>query len=723
MSENTQIRLSARRKVPFVQQDEAAECGLACLAMVSAFFGASLDILSLRARFGVTLKGMSLRSLMHAAEALDLDARALRIEPAELTEVRSPAILHWDFNHFVVLTGVRRSHSSVRFCINDPARGSTIMDIAELSLHFTGVAVELAPTVSFRPRRERSKLSALDIWGKAVGLGSAVARILVLSVVVQLLTLAAPFYLQIAIDSVAPSHDLSLLAALGIGFAIAAIFNQLAQFIRVWAISNLSGELGYRMVSNLFRRLVRLPGDWFQKRSVGDVITRFNASQSITDLLGNGIVPAFVDGVMALVTGALMLAYSPLLSALAGAALVLYVAMRLAYFGTLRAKNLSVLQAQAREQAVLIETIRGITPIRIFGRERDRLHLWQNRRVAVVNTQVGIARMQGGFSAANNLILALENIAFVYFAVRMNLDGKFTIGMITAFVAYKQQFISAALNVVGRAIDYRMLDVQLNRIADIAMSPSDLSVIQDFDARPSFGKIEFKDVHFSYGMGEPAVLAGASFVVEPGESLAIVGPSGCGKTTILRLLLGLLEPSAGTILVDGRPFNRSTIGGYRREMAAVMQDDTLFAGSLAQNIAFFDAAFDMDRVRGAAKAAMISDDIERLPMGFDTLVGDMGAALSGGQKQRVLLARAIYHQPQLLVIDEGTAHLDVETEKRVNESLQQLGVTRVIVAHRPETIRAADRILRLDGGRLTAVEAQLRREHPSSATPQSVAAA
>lgn len=700
---DTVLALSRRGRTPMIHQDEAAECGLACLAMIASHHGHDVDLLGLRARFGVSIKGMTLPTLLRIASDLKLDTRPLRCEPEEFGEIALPAILHWNFNHFVVLTKIRGRGADRRYSINDPANGERVVTAEAMSSHFTGIAIEAVPTMAFRHRRERSKLSLWQLWSRAPGLGGALGRILLLSLLIELFSLAAPFYLQIGLDSVIPSHDLDFLTALALGFGALMVLSQITTFARSWAIASLSNELGYRLVSNIFRHMVRLPIGWFQKRSVGDVLTRFNASQPITDLLGNGLVQAVVDGIMTLVTLALMLTYSPLLTGVTIIGLFIYILLRWAYFGVLRMRNVSVIQAQAREQAVLIETIRGITPIRLFGREQDRLRVWQAKRAAVVNASVGIARLHAMFSTANTTVVAIESIVFVYIAIRLNLAGGFTIGMITAFGAYKQQFLSASLNVVGMIADYRMLDVQLGRIGDIALTQAEPAASLG-NAIGLIETIELRDVHFAYGPGDPEVLAGVDLLIHPGETLAITGASGGGKTTLLKLLLGLLLPTEGKILVNGKVLTRAGMASYRERVGSVMQDDTLFAGSIAENIAFFDPQIDHDRVEEAARLAIIHDDIMGMPMAYESLVGDMGSALSGGQKQRVLLARALYRRPQLLVMDEATAHLDGETEAKVNASLKGQNISCVIVAHRPSTIAVAERQVVMREGVLDEVD-------------------
>ena len=701
------LRLS-RRGVPMVHQDEAAECGLACLAMIAGYHGHEIDMLSLRVRFGASMKGMTLATLLQVADQMKLDARPLRGEPEDLREVALPAILHWGLNHFVVLTAIKGRGAKARYLVNDPALGARSLSREELSKLFTGVLIELHPAIAFERRRERAKLSLWQLWSSTSGLVPALGRILILSLLIELFVLAAPFYLQLGIDNVIPSQDQDFLTALALGFGAVAILSQVTSLVRAWSVAGLSNELGYRLVFNLFRHMARLPVPWFERRSVGDVLTRFNATHPITDLLSGGLIQAVIDACLSTITLGLMFLYSPMLSLVTLAALGIYVLLRLAYFGSLKAESIGIIQAQAAEQAMLIETIRGIVPIRLFGRERERLRVWQTRRVQVVNASVRIARMQAIFSAANSATVALENILFVYLAIRLSMANAFTVGMITAFAAYKQQFLNSSLNVVGRAIDYRMLDVQLGRIGDIALTAPEPRATPG-GLGGEIETIELEGIRFAYAIGDPEILQGVDLSIRRGETLAIVGASGSGKTTLLKLLLGLAPPSEGHILVNGRRLTPAMLGAYREQVASVMQDDQLFAGTIAENIAFFDPEIDLERVEDAARRAIIHDDIMAMPMAYESLVGDMGSALSGGQKQRVLLARALYRSPRLLVMDEATAHLDGPTEARVNASLREMGLSCVVVAHRDSTIANADRVLELERGRIIATS---REEEP-----------
>ncbi|MBQ1498950.1 MAG: peptidase domain-containing ABC transporter [Sphingomonas sp.] len=692
------LQLGGARRTPLIAQSEASECALACLAMIAGHHGFKTDLIELRQRFALSLKGATLKQLMLVAEAIGFNARPLRGEIEELGQLKLPAILHWNLNHFVVLTRISDGVGGRRYHVHDPARGALTLGREEMSRSFTGVAIELLQAESFKPKQSAPPLRIGQLWSSMTGFWQAMRNVILLSLVLQLAVLASPFFLQVSIDTVFPASDRDLLGVLALGFAGVAIVSFLASWLRAVILVNLGNALSYQVVINLFRHLMRLPLPWFEKRHVGDVIQRFSSTAPITSLLSQGLIAGLVDGVMGLLTLILMFVYSPILGAIAIVALGLYVVVRLLFLKAMQLRNIDAISTAARENSVFIESVRGIAAIKAFGREGERQRLWQQSKADAVNAQIRLGRLTAGFDAIGKLVLDLEGVLFVLVAITLALDAKLTLGMIFAFSAYKQQFLGAGMRLVEQGLNLKIVQVHLARIADIALTPKEDDRIGD---APDFSQpIAAHNLWYRYGMGEPDVLKGASIQIDPGEMIAIVGPSGGGKTTLMKILMGLFDANHGTIQVGGRSITTFGKQAYRQSIGSVAQDDALYAGSLAQNIAFFDNDIDMERVEDAARRACIHDDIKRMPLGYDTLVGDMGSVLSGGQKQRVLLARALYGQPKILFIDEGTAHLDPETEAKVLASLSALNITRVMIAHRTQSIAAAHRVYMVADGRV-----------------------
>ncbi len=693
------VQFSGRQRTPYIPQGEASECALACLAMVAGFHGYKTDLIALRQRYGMSLKGANLKQVMQVAEDIGFNARPLRGEIEDMPHLAMPAILHWDLNHFVVLTAISHGVRGRRYHIHDPARGAIVLGEEEVSRHWTGVALDLLRSESFKPKIEKKQLNITQLWSKMTGFWGTIRQVVLLSLVMQLVVLATPFFLQISIDTVFPAFDSDLLLMLALGFGGLAVINLLASWLRSLVLVTLSNSLSYQVIVNLFRHLMRLPLDYFEKRHVGDIISRFGSTQPISQLISQGMIAAFVDGLMAILTLALMFVYSPLLGGVACAALALYVGLRIAFLQSIKLRNLDVITTMAKENSNFIESVRGISAIKAFGQEGNRQRLWQKSKADAVNAQVKLGRLQAAFDALGQFVIGGERVIFVYIAITLAFDSILTVGMIFAFQAYKQQFLDAGMRLTEQAINYQIVKVHLTRIADIALSPLEEGEVEKSNEEPDFSKpLTLDRVFYRYGTNEPMVLQGVNLQIEPGEFIAITGPSGGGKTTLMKILMGLFEPSQGAVRLGERPISSYRKGKYRRRIGSVAQGDMLYAGSLAENIAFFDPEIDMERVREVARMAQIDAEIDAMPMGYETLVGDMGSVLSGGQLQRVLLARALYPDPRVLILDEGTANLDAENEAKILETLKGLEVTRIAVAHRPATLEAAGRVLEVNDG-------------------------
>ena len=686
-------------------QAEAAECGLAALAMVAAHYGHNVNVAGLRRRFPVSMRGMTLAELMAIASELELAPRALRLELDEVDRLQTPAILHWDVDHFVVLERIRRGRATVL----DPATGRRTLTVAELGRHFTGVALELTPTAAFRPVEARVRTRLSDLWSRLVGYRRAVLQVIGLSLLLELTALALPFFLQLTVDEAIGQGDASLLTLLVLGFGAVYALNALVQGLRSWVVLTLGQSLSYQLVGNVFRHLLRLPMRWFESRHIGDLLSRIGSTQPIQSLLAEGAVSAFVDAALALVTLTVMALISPKLTAAVAATTLLYLAFRFAIYPTLKRRTEEEIIARAREETYLMESLRAIRAIKLHVHEAVRENGWRNKYADVISTGYRAQINRVAARLGENLLIALQLLLVVWLAAAAVIAGDMTIGVMLAFLAYRSSFMLAATGLVEQADRWRLLSVHLDRLSDIVAEKRE-------PVRPAAPRLNVlpppairgDGIEFAYSPHEPPVLRDMSFEIPAGAFVAIVGASGAGKTTLMRLLLGLAPPTAGRLLVDGRLLSPESASAWRARIGAVLQDDQLLSGTLADNIAFFDERPDEGRIEAAARLARIHDTIALMPMGSQSLIGDMGAALASGQRQRLMLARALYRDPDALFLDEGTANLDEENEAAIAETIARLPITRVVISHRPLLVERAQIVLRLTDGRLEPVDRRVR---------------
>ena len=677
--------------------------------MIATAHGRSEGLVELRRRFKVSRHGATLRDLLTIAAELGFGARPLKLTLEHLAQLKLPCVLHWDLSHFVVLKKV----AGARITILDPAVGKRLMSMAEVSGHFTGIALELTPTAAFKAQAPAPRVSLSALTGKVTGLKRSLVQILAVAVVLELFAIIAPLFQQIVVDEVLTSGDGDLLTVVTLGFGLLLVVQTLIGLARSWMVIVLGQTLSLQWASNVFAHLVKLPVEFFDKRHLGDVTSRFSSIRAIQRTLTTATVEAVLDGIMGVAALVMMLIYAPTLAAVTVGAVMLYGLLRWAAYSPFRNAAAERLVVAAKENTHFLETLRAITPLKLFGREEERRARWQNLIVEVQNRDVRTARMSMVFSTANTFIFGLENLLVLWLGAKLIMDGMtgggassvagMTIGMLFAFISYKSQFSGRVSALINYAVDFKMLGLHAERLADICLEPPEKDDVPASDLSHLRPSIELKGVSFRYGDGEPWILKDANFKIEAGESVAIVGASGAGKTTLLKIALGLLKPIEGDVFYGGQPVRQLGISNYRRQIGTVMQEDVLLTGSLADNIAFFDVQMDQARVEACARLAQLHDDICRMPMGYQTLVGDLGSGLSGGQKQRLLLARALYKQPRVLALDEATSHLDLGNERAVTIALSHLALTRLIVAHRPETIAGAQRVVQVSDGKVVDV--------------------
>jgi ATP-binding cassette subfamily B protein RaxB len=702
MSFLSRLPFASGSKVPVYLQTEAAECGLACLAMVATYHGNRIELATLRRRNSISLKGVTLAHLVEIAGTLGLATNAVRVELGAIKHLRLPCVLHWDFNHFVVLTEVRGDSVT----IHDPVSGRRGFSFGDLSTRFTGVALELWPNENFQERSEvddRPPTGELRaVTGRVIGLYRSLALVLTVALALEAIVLASPLFLQWVVDEAIVTANRDLLVDLALGFGMLLLFQVLISAARSWMLMFLSTAMNVQWRANVLAHLLRLPMDYFQKRHLGDVSSRFGSVDKIQDALTTSSVVAVLDGIMSVALLVMMYLYSPLLATVVIAVMSTYAGSRVLAYGPLKRAAATELVHSSRQTSHFMETVRGIKTIKLFQREDVRRAAWLRHFVAQMNARLKAQKGVIGYRFVNDLLIGAENILVIWLGARMVLAGDFSVGMLMAFKAYKDAFDGRVSNLIDRLFQVGVLKTQGERLADIVLTEPEAAA----DASGTRGgelsaDIVVSGLNFKYAEHEPSVLKGIDLTIRSGESVAITGASGSGKTTLMQILLGALEPTTGTVTVGGRDLRQLGVHAVRSMSGTVSQDDVLLAGTVAENISFFDLRADRARIEQCARMAAIHEEISAFPLGYDSRIGERGGiGLSGGQIQRILVARALHRRPKILLLDEATSHLDLEREREVNEAIKALRITRVVIAHRPATIASADRVVMLIDGKI-----------------------
>ncbi len=688
--------MGAARRLPLIRQTTASECGLTCIAMIAAYLGVGTDLIELRRKYPPSLKGATLTNIADICGSLRLSTRAVSCRVSELRKLRTPCLLHWRFDHYVVLKEVTRNG----IVIHDPARGVIKDSQKSISDAFTGVAVEVFRGPGFRKTRRPSRLKLSGLVSFDADIRGKLSAGLLLSLVCEALVLASPFYLQIVIDQVLGKGDTALLNTLAIGFGLLLVFQVAANTMRQLTFQYLSQVSVFDVTARVLHKLLRLPVSYFRSRDLGDVQHRVQSLRRVQAFLVQSAPALIIDVLFIVLITGLMAVYHPPLTLLAFVATGTLFFWRAMIFPLSLRLSSDIALSESAVETHFLETLRAVQTIKLTNGEMTRQSVWRDLFADSINRKIKVGNLAVLDSALRQVLFQGLRIFSIYVLAVAALDGRMSIGMVSAFIAYLGMFLVRAGAIIDRMMEYRLLDVPLNRIADIVFNEEEATGSKKSAHDPHPVDIEIDDVWFSYDRDERWVLRNCSCRIPGNGFVAIAGCSGVGKSTLLRLIAGVDLFSSGQIRVAGAAIGDWRLPDLRSIMATVFQEDCLIKGSVAENIAAFDTTLDVGRVRQAAKQACVDAEIEALPMGYQTRIGDLGSSLSKGQAQRVLLARALYRQPRLLLLDEATSGLDVAAEKRVIQAISRLEATRIVITHSDQMLQAADQVLWLKDGRL-----------------------
>lgn len=688
----SQLDMRLRRQVPVIHQTESSECGLACLAMIGGYYGKSIDLISLRRQFNLSARGTTLAGINDMAMQLGMQTRALSLDLDELANLKTPCILHWEFNHFVVLISVKNN----RFVLHDPARGRRTVGLAEMSGAFTGVALEAWPGSEFTAETVQNRINLRTLIGSIHGIKSTLGKIFCLSLVIEAINLVMPIGTQLVMDHAIPAGDRGLLTLICFGLMFFILLRAAVSMVRAWSSLVMGTLINVQWQSGLFNHLLRLPLGYFERRKLGDIQSRFSSLDTLRTTFTTSVVGAIMDGIMVVGVTVMMVLYGGYLTWIVLGFTAIYVLMRLLTYSYYRQLSEETLVRGARASSYFMETLYGIATVKTQGMAERRGTHWLNLKIDAINSGIKISKMDLLFSGINTFVAACDQVVILWLGTSLVIDNQMTLGMFVAFGSFRGQFSERVGSLTNFLLQLRMMSLHNERIADIALhereaKKTELPIVASMQP----AALSTEQLSYSYDSQSAPVFSDLNLAIAPGESVAIVGNSGSGKTTLMKVLCGLFAPDSGKVKVNGSDIQQLGVNNFHKMIACVMQDDRLFSGSIRENICGFVEEMDESWMFECARASYIHDVIMKMPMGYETLIGELGEGLSGGQKQRIFIARALYRKPGILFMDEATSSLDTESERFVNGAIKRLNITRVIIAHRETTIRTVDRIISL----------------------------
>ncbi|GCE31111.1 ABC transporter [Dictyobacter alpinus] len=683
------------KRVPVMLQMSEVECGLACLAMVLSYHGRQTSISELRTNYGAGRDGVSALNLVKAARNLGMISRAVALQKNDFRDVTFPAIIHWQFNHFIIV----ERWTPEQVTIVDPASGRRQMDAEEFNAGFTGIVLMLEPGMNFDRRKISSPLSLKMYAIQAVRQApSALVQVILASLLLQVFGLIPPILTQTIIDKIIPFHVNNALPLLGAGMLMMLFSQAFITLLREWLLIYVRARIDTHMMLSFFEHLLLLPYSFFQQRSSGDLLTRMGSNTIIRDTLSGQLISTFLDGSMVILYLCILLVEAPTFGLLALVIGFLQVILILSVYRPIASMAAQELTAQGKSQGYMAEALAGIATLKAAGAEYSAHDRWTNLFFDQLNISIRRSYLSTFASTALLLLRGFAPLALLWVGATQVLNGSLTIGTMLALSSLATSFLSPLSSLVSSGQQLQIVQAHLDRLADI-MTAEPEQHAQAVQSPPKLaGYIRLENVGFRYAPEMPRVLHSINLNIVAGQKVAIVGRTGSGKSTLGKLLLGLYIPTEGQIYYDGIPLQNLQYQEVRRQFGVVLQESTVFSGTIMENILFNNPQLDKEYGVRAAQMASIHEDISRMPLGYETPVAEGGSALSGGQRQRLSLARAIAHQPAILLLDEATSNLDVVTEQMVAQNLEHVPCTQIIIAHRLSTIRNADLILVMDQG-------------------------
>ncbi|NJM47896.1 MAG: peptide cleavage/export ABC transporter [Alkalinema sp. RU_4_3] len=692
------FRLLALRPQPFIAQQSSSDCGIACLSMISQYWGKRYSIYVLREMAQVGRSGTTLKNLGATAEQLGFHTRPVRASLNRMAEQKSPWIAHWQGEHYIVVYQVKAQ----KILIADPATGKRWITKSAFLEGWTNFALLLEPGQQLRAIEDKPGQSLGTFWTILLTYKGLLAQIILLSFLLQLFGLVTPLFTQVILDQVVTQKSLPALHVFSIGLLLFSVWQVGISGVRQYLLDYFSNRLDLTMVSGFVSHCLRLPLKFFEDRNVGDILTRIQENAKIQNFLMRQAISTWLDASMAIVYLGLMLYYNWKLTVFVLATLPPIIILTLLATPTFKKISREIFQASSEQNSQVVEMFTGITTVKSTASEQEIRWVWEDKLVNLLNVQFKGQKLANGLGVVGGLINAVSSAALLWFGASLVIQDQLTIGQFVAFNMLIGNVTGPIMAVVGLWDEFQEVLIAVERLNDVFATKPEETPGDPMMTLPRIqGEVYLDNVTFSYGGDqEAATLQNISFKVNPGETIAIVGRSGSGKSTLIKLLQGLYQPSKGRLLIDGHDLRHVSPQSLRSQQGVVPQDNFLFSGTILDNIRLQNSEVTLENVVEAAKVAEAHGFIQDLPLGYNTKVGERGANLSGGQRQRIAIARALLGDPAILILDEATSSLDTESERRFQQNLERISRNRTtfIIAHRLSTVQKADRILVLDRG-------------------------
>lgn len=690
-------------RVPVIMQMEALECGAACLAMVLAYYGKWVPLEQVRADCGVSRDGSNARNMVRAARSYGLIAKGCRYEPDTLRRQGSfPCIIHWNFNHFVVLDGFKGDKA----LLNDPAKGSYAVSMETFDQSFTGICLLFEPGADFRPGGKPKSVFAFA-RKRLDGAGAAVAFMLLTTFITSLIGIIYSVFSHIFLDRLLTGENVGWLGGFTLALVLFGAVRLAVEWIRAVYSLRINGKLAIVGSTSFMWKVLHLPMAFFSQRMAGDIQQRQNANAAIAGSMVKVLAPLAIDAALMLFYLVVMFRYSVLLTLMGVASIVI----NLSLSRLIAKKRVNITRVQQRDEGKLagatVAGIEMIETIKSSGAENGFFERWAGYQASVNTQKVRYEKLSQYLGALPSLVSSVTNSAVMMAGVWLTINGEFTAGMILAFQGFLTEFGEPAMTLVSAGQTIQEMRTDMERVEDVMQYPEDAvygpetQLRDDVEYDKLSGSVVMRGVTFGYSRLAEPLIEDFDLTLKPGSRVALVGASGCGKSTIAKLIAGLYQPWSGEILFDGKPINEIDRSVFTGSLAVVDQDIILFEDTIANNIKMWDSSIEDFEMILAARDASLHEDIMQREGGYNCRLAEGGKDLSGGQRQRLEIARVLAQDPTIIILDEATSALDARTEYEVVRSINERGITCIVVAHRLSTIRDCDEIIVLDHGKVT----------------------